>query len=93
MPQLTEERAPVTFREWKDALTAASFTSADKTRMTRDILGILRHCKVLHVPASIAGAKSYIASAEAQGRSGAGSPRLALRWFFMAANGLPGRPE
>ncbi|MBI2812885.1 MAG: integron integrase [Opitutae bacterium] len=53
--------------------------------MTRDILGFLRHCKILHVPASIAGAKTYIESAEAQARSGDRSPRLALRWFFKTA--------
>jgi len=77
MPQATDERAPVTFREWKDALAAAVFTPAEKARMTHDILGFLRHCKVLHVPASIARAKTYIESAEAQARSGAGRRRSA----------------
>ena len=88
---MSDERAPVTFREWKAALAAEPWAADNKAQAARDIIGFLRHCKVLRSPASIATAKGYIAEMEAQARNAGASPRGALRWLFMAARKAGGR--
>ena len=87
---MSDERAPVTFREWKDALAAEPWASVIKAQTARDIIGFLRHCKELHSPACIAVAKGYIAEREGQARNAGASPRAALRWFFVAARKAAG---
>ncbi|MDP3071216.1 MAG: integron integrase [Opitutaceae bacterium] len=90
---MSDERAPVTFREWKEALAAEPWAADLKAQTARDIIGFLRHCKVLHSPACIAVAKGYIAEAEGQARNAGASPRAALRWFFVAAKKVAAEAE
>ena len=79
------ERAGVSFPDWKARLAAENWTPAEKQLAAREIVGFLRHCKVLHSPACIAVAKTYLARLGTQAETGSPSPRAALRWFFKAA--------
>ena len=85
---MSDERASVSFPDWKARLAAENWPPAVNQRATREIIGFLRHCKVLHSPACIAVAKTYLARLGTQAETGSPSPRAALRWFFKAA----GRP-
>lgn len=81
-----DERSPVSFPAWKEALSAAPLTMETKDAYRRDILAFLHHCKVSCAPATIMLAKSYLEVRERQGVSRA---RMALRWFFKAAQSAP----
>ena len=82
---MRDERKGVKFPDWKERLAAEPWPWAVKQQATRDIIGFLRHCRELHSPACIAVAKDYLARREAQAETGQSSPRVALRWFFVAA--------
>jgi len=88
---MSDDRATVSFRDWKTRLAGREGTPEEKQQAARGIIGFLRHCKELHSPACIGVVKSYLAKMESQARSGTLSPRPALRWFFMAAANQ-GRP-
>ena len=80
---MADERAPVTFRDWKERLATEPWAPAIKQQTARDIIGFLRHCKEVHAPASIVGAKGYIAQREAHVRNPEASPHAALRGSFF----------
>lgn len=67
-------------------MAAAPLTMETKDAYRRDILAFLHHCKVSCAPATIMLAKSYLEVRERQGVSRA---RMALRWFFKAAQSAP----
>lgn len=73
------EDRPVSFPAWKTALMHAELSAHEREAFRREILAYLRHCKVRRAPATIAGARSYLADPEG---TGCGPARRALRWFF-----------
>lgn len=86
------DNQPVSFPEWKQALTQAGLSSAGEAAYVREIITFLKHCKAQHAPATILLAKQYV---EKQERLRTGPVRVALRWFFRAARaqGRGGRTE
>ena len=86
---MSDERAPITFREWKNALAIEPRTAAIKEQAARDIIGFLRHCEVGRAPAAIMLAKEYLAECARQGanetRRGCASPvvRGASRMLYF----------
>lgn len=66
---MRDERAGVSFPDWKGRLAAENWTPAGKQQAAREIIGFLRHCKVLHSQACIAVAKAYLARLGTQAES------------------------
>jgi integron integrase len=84
-PNLSDERRPFSFPEWKEALAAAALDEAQRAAFRRAILRFLHECKVRHAPATVALAKTHLTGCE---RQGAGADREALRWFFSRGKRL-----
>jgi integron integrase len=78
-PNKGDERRPLSFPSWKEALAQAALSDRTREEFRREILEFLRHCKTLHAPATVALVKIHLAGREA---AGAGRARAALRWFF-----------
>jgi len=76
------DNQPVSFPEWKQALAQAGLSRAGEVAYIREIITFLKHCKTLHVPATVLLAKQYV---EKQERLRTGPVRVALRWFFRTA--------
>jgi len=74
------ERLPVSFPEWKTALTCVENELQESYR--QEVVWFLHHCKKLHTPATVALARNYL---EGREHTHGGSAREALRWFFRAA--------
>ncbi len=72
---MSDERASVTFRRWKELLAAEPWAADIKAQTARGIIGFLRHCKGLHSPVSVAMANGTIAEVEGQARTGAAPQR------------------
>lgn len=70
---------PISFPDWKDALTRAALSPQIKAAYTREILTFLRLCKTTHSPATVELVKQHLAVREKQST---GPAREALRWFF-----------
>lgn len=81
-----DERAPISFPQWKAALAASELSEATRHRFEREIITFLRSCKLLHSPASVTMIKSYLADPIRQGQS---PSRDALRWFYRASLAAP----
>ena len=75
------ERRPVSFPEWKSALSGVENELQETYR--REVVSFLHHCKKLHAPATIALARSYLQDRE---RTHRGPAREGLRWFFRTAS-------
>jgi len=76
------ESRPVSFPDWKTALSTAGLSEGRRHEYERAIITFLHRCKQLHCPASIAMAKSYLAGLPGQAEN---VSRGALRWFFKGA--------
>ena len=76
------DNQPVSFPEWKQTLAKAGLSRAGEEAYIREIITFLKHCKTLHVPATVLLAKQYV---EKQERLRTGPVRVALRWFFRTA--------
>jgi integron integrase len=75
---------PVSFGEWSTVLAGEPFDETTREHYRRSIVAYLHHLKVQRLRASVATAKTYIESAEANGMAHK-EDRDALRWFFTAA--------
>lgn len=84
------DNRPVSFSRWKQALASAGLSAGTQAAYVREIITFLKHCKTLHVPATVLLAKQYV---EKQERLRSGPVRLALRWFFRAAKAQPQRSQ
>lgn len=75
------EDRPISFPEWKTALMRAGLAIHEREVFRREILTFLRHCKVRRAPATIAGAREYLADRESltSGRGPGGGSRASLR--------------
>lgn len=76
------DNQPVSFPNWKQALAQAALGATTEAAFAREIITFLKHCKTLHVPATVQLAKEYV---EIQERLRSGPVRPALRWFFRTA--------
>ncbi len=76
------ERDPISFREWKEALRTSGLPLAQRMEFAQEIFDFLRFCKARHSPVSIMGIKVYL---EQKGNQGPSRAREALRWFVKAA--------
>src|SRR6476646_3220452 len=84
------ERMVVYFPRWKECLAAATLPASVRASHEREIFQFFRHCRDLHVSASIIVAKQYLGSASTPSSNPgfarrSASAREALRWFFRAA--------
>lgn len=84
-----DERAPISFPQWKVALAASDLSETTRHRFEREIITFLHSCKQLHSPASVAMIKSYLTDPLRQGQS---PSRDALRWFYRASLAAPATP-
>jgi hypothetical protein len=75
------EREPLSFPDWREALAAVALSPAEREAYRREILAFLHLCKVRRAPATVMLAKEYLADRE---RQGAMEARPRLRWFFQA---------
>ena len=73
---------PIWFRGWEAALIASSESPSRQRVFKGEIMGFLRRCKQLHLPASVGLAKQYLGAQPTQAGNDA---RDALRWFVRAA--------
>jgi len=71
----------ISLPEWKEALAASGLTEAEKDDFRREIIGLLRVCRLRHVPVTVTLIREYVAERERQGAPGA---RSAFRWFYRA---------
>ena len=71
-----DQRKPVSFPGWKEALAASGESAGRQEVFAREIKTFLRRCKQLHCPASVEVAKQYIGTVAKQGETRA---REALR--------------
>jgi hypothetical protein len=78
----TDERAPISFLNWKQALDKEAISFAQRMEFTREVFAFLKFCKARHAPVSIMGIKIYLEEREKQGP---GRAREALRWFVRAS--------
>jgi len=77
------ERRPISFPGWKCALALAGLPEVKRAEYEREIITFLHRYKQLHVPASVATVKTYLAERPRQGEN---ASREALRWFYKAAS-------
>lgn len=84
---------PISFPNWKIALSQAALTDTAKEAYRREILSFLKHCKASRAAATTEVAKKYLMERERLSRAPA---REALRWFYRegrnagpVAEGLP----
>jgi hypothetical protein len=75
------EREPLSFPDWREALATVALSPAEREAYRREILAFLHLCKVRRAPATVMLAKEYLADRE---RQGAMEARPRLRWFFQA---------
>jgi integron integrase len=80
------EREPISFLNWKQALEKEAVPLAQRMEFTQEIFAFLRFCKARHAPVSIMGIKIYLEEKEKQGPCRA---REALRWFVKTSRKQP----
>jgi len=78
MDSKNDERAVVSFPDWKLALEKAGLSAALQRAWTQEVFIFLKFCKDEHAPASVMLAKLYLKGLPEQGPSAA---KDALRWF------------
>ena len=80
------EREPISFLNWKQALEKEAIPLGQRMEFTQEIFAFLRFCKARHAPVSIMGIKIYLGQKEKQGPCRA---RRALRWFVKTSRKQP----
>ncbi|MFT3781030.1 MAG: integron integrase [Nibricoccus sp.] len=78
MDSKADERAGISFSEWKVSLEKAGLPTEIRDAWIREVFDFLRFCKSRHTSASIMVAKLYLQERNVQGPS---VTRDALRWF------------
>jgi hypothetical protein len=84
------QSSPVSFRDWKEALALEKLSNSDRASYAREIITFLKYCKTTRSPATVLLAKQFV---EEQECLRGGPVRVALRWFFKAAQVRMGKAK
>jgi integron integrase len=76
------QKQPVSFPGWKDALALSNLSPLIQSSHTREIITFLHHCKKTHSPATVVLIKQWLGEQESADQ---GPAHLALRWFYRSA--------
>ena len=79
----SDERQAISFPNWQTVLL--ELPAEQQTRIAREVVAFLRHCKQAHAPASVALVKQYLAAGGGTGEF----VKAALRWFCSLGHVRP----